>query len=130
MRSSGHNEDEVLDTSFTYLVEANITGDGAEQPFAYTGFAYAPAMVGWAWAFTSRGHAQSVNVLFPARCIIGRGMNFVARHVLEASSLGDAVARAALASSTDMRGPKADLHALGQNFNVGAPWPALVSLGC
>lgn len=108
----GHNEDEEPLSSFTYLVEANITGDGtdANPPFAYTGFAYAPAMVGWAWGFNSHGHGQSVNVLFPNKCVRGLGMNFVARHVLEATSLDDAIARANVGGAP---------HAEGQNFNVG-----------
>merc|ERR1719272_1916136 len=69
-------------------------------------------MVGWAWGFNSNGMGQSVNVLFPFdKCRVGLGMNFVARHVLEATSLEDALQRASIGAVP---------HAFGLNFNLGS----------
>ena len=102
-----HNEDERPFLGY-YLVLSNITtATSAEQ---YVGFAYAGTVVGWAWGFNNHGHAHSVNAipLAPNQTTVGKGVNFVARDVLRATSLDDALRRGSVAN-----------QATAQHFNFG-----------
>lgn len=105
VRAWGHNEDEEPQwLNRTFLVEAR-----GPAGFRYTGFTYAPNVVGWAWGFNSHGLAQSVNAIFPLNVTVGVGVNFLARDVLNARSLDDAIHRACT--------PKL---ASGMHFNLGS----------
>ena len=65
-------------------------------------------VVGWAWGANIHGHGQSVNSLFPLNVSVGLGTNFVARDVLRATSIDDAVARATVSGQGN-----------GAHFNLG-----------
>lgn len=100
----GHNEDNApIYMDFTYMLRASIGN------FSYVGFAYAPNAAGWAWGFNSHGMAQSVNALSPTNVTVGIGVNFLARDVLNAASLDEAIARACVKGL-----------ASGQHFNLGS----------
>ena len=64
-----------------------------------------------AWGFNQHGHGHSINALYPllspANTTVGLAVNFVARNVLEATSLDDAVRRASVPAEA------------GQHFNMG-----------
>ena len=106
LRAWVHNEDETPDNlNRSFVVSARRRDTG----FVWTGFIYAPDVVGWAWSFNSHGMAQSVNALMPTDVRVGIGVNFLARDVSKATSLADAQARAC-----------APGLASGQHFNLGS----------
>jgi len=103
-RAWGHTEDVPSEfANISFLVSSSIDG------FRYTGFTYAPNVVGWAWGFNSHGIAQSVNALTPTNVSIGIGVNFLARDVLNSRSLDDAINRSCVKGL-----------ASGQHLNIGS----------
>ena len=101
----GHNEDgELSDLNDFYFVTANIAG------FRYFAMAYAGRLAGWTYGWNSHGVVHSVNALYTLKeTPLGLGTNFMAREMLRASSVADAVQRA-------KRGGQDG----GSHFNIGS----------
>lgn len=101
-----HNEDEnELSNKTWYFVRQRV----AEPPSDFFAFTYPGQLAGWAYGMNSHGVAHSVNALFPGVVRPGAAVQFVARDVLDAASLDDAVRRV---SRSDNAG--------GQHFNIGS----------
>ena len=106
----GHTEDgEPAFINNTYMVRSRVTINGT-APTGYTAFVYAGALAGWAWGVNDNGLALSINALTVPVDVskAGLGVTFVARSVLGASSIHDAVTRAQISG-----------QASGQHFNLG-----------
>ena len=101
----GHNEDgELSDLNDFYFVTANISG------FRYFAMAYAGRLAGWTFGWNSHGIVHTVNALYVLKnTSLGLGTNFMAREILRASSVGDAVHRAQRAGQDG-----------GSHFNIGS----------
>eukprot|EP00037_Helgoeca_nana_P007029 m.64290 g.64290 ORF g.64290 m.64290 type:complete len:406 (+) comp17862_c0_seq1:25-1242(+) len=105
----GHTEDgEATFINSTYMVTSNVTVGGVAH--GYTAFVYPGTLAGWAWGVNAHGVAMSVNALTVPTTKVGLGVAFVARSVLGAASLDDAINRASVKG-----------QASGQHFNLGAP---------
>ncbi|MCP4357015.1 MAG: hypothetical protein GY796_03230 [Chloroflexi bacterium] len=86
----GHNEDgDIALADTAYLVQAQVPGQPAFTAFSYPGF-----LCGNAFGFNSAGICFSVDNVRPRHIEIGIGRHFIARSLLAATSLEDAVARA------------------------------------
>lgn len=86
----GHNEDgSPAFEDNLYLVHARITGKPAFTALSYPGF-----LCGNAFGFNSEGICFSCDNVRPQETKVGVGRHFVARSLLEARSLDDAVGRA------------------------------------
>ncbi len=86
----GHNEDgDVALADTAYLVRAKIPGQPAFTAFSYPGF-----LCGNAFGGNSAGICFSVDNVRPRHIEMGVGRHFVARSLLAATSLDDAIARA------------------------------------
>jgi hypothetical protein len=86
----GHNED--ASPAFrgnTYLVRARVEGGPAFVAFTYPGF-----LCGNAFGFNEEGVCFSVDYVMPRDIGVGAGRHFIARSLLGALSLDDAIARA------------------------------------
>lgn len=92
----------------SYMVTSNVTVGGVAH--GYTAFVYPGTLAGWAWGVNAHGVAMSVNALTVPTTKVGLGVAFVARSVLGAASLDDAINRASVKG-----------QASGQHFNLGAP---------
>jgi predicted choloylglycine hydrolase len=86
----GHNEDgSPAFRGSGYLVHAQIKGSPAFVAFSYPGF-----LCGNAFGFNEEGICFSVDDVQPREIGMGAGRHFIARSLLEARSLDDAIARA------------------------------------
>ena len=110
-----HNEDGFLASFYkdtTYLVQANITLPGQPSKI-YFSFTYPGRLSGWAWGFNANGVVFSVNALTvppPGNLSSGRlAVNFVARSLLDAASVQDALELASVPG-----------HASGQHVNLAS----------
>ena len=89
----GHNEDgDIALAGTAYLVQAEPVGQPAFTAFSYPGF-----LCGNAFGFNSAGICFSVDNVRPRHIEIGIGRHFIARSLLAATSLDDAIARATAA---------------------------------
>ena len=89
----GHNEDgDIALAGTAYLVQAEPVGQPAFTAFSYPGF-----LCGNAFGFNSVGICFSVDNVRPRHIEIGIGRHFIARSLLAATSLDDAIARATAA---------------------------------
>lgn len=108
----GHNEDgepAYAEESTNYFVASNITYPGKPSQI-YLAFTYPGRLSGWAWGFNSHGIVQSVNALWDTPDLKAYiGVNFVARSMLDATSIADGIQRASVSG-----------HAGGQHFNLGS----------
>lgn len=87
----GHNEDGLpLYDGATYLLELRVTGKPRMAAFCYPGF-----LPGNAFGFNSEGICFSVNNIRPHGLVEGLGRHFIARSLLEARDLEDALERVA-----------------------------------
>jgi predicted choloylglycine hydrolase len=85
----GHNEDgSPAFEDNLYLIHARITGKPAFTALSYPGF-----LCGNAFGFNAEGICFSIDNVQPQDTRVGIGRHFVARSLLEARSLDDAVAR-------------------------------------
>ena len=85
----GHNEDgSPLLEGRLALLRARVEGKPAFTTLAYPGF-----LCGNAFGFNSKGICFSVDNVHPENHRVGVGRHFLARSLLEASSLQDAIAR-------------------------------------
>jgi len=102
-----HNEDEgTLNNATFYYVTQHIR----EPPSNFVAFTYPGQLAGWAYGVNVHGVAQSINALFPLDVQAGGvGVQFVARDVLDSTSVDDAIKRAT------GRG-----QASGQHFNIAS----------
>ena len=105
----GHNEDgEISDLNDFYFVTANISG------FRYFAMCYAGRLCGWTYGWNSHGVVHSVNALYTLKeTPMGLGTNFMAREMLRASSVANAVQRAQRGSQDG-----------GSHFNIGSIYAA------
>ncbi|GMI07463.1 hypothetical protein TrLO_g7606 [Triparma laevis f. longispina] len=92
-----HNEDGPP-SSDTYMVKTD----------QYIAFTYPGQLSGWAWSLNRHGICQSINALTSYNGEIGIGVNFLARSLLDASSLDEAIS---LTKNINNGG--------GQHFNLG-----------
>ena len=101
----GHNEDgNPADDNLYYFVSAKIASSSS-----YFSFTYAGRLSGWAWSYNTNGLVFTVNGLFVLPTTpLGLGINFVARDLLDSTTVDDAVTRA---NRTGQDG--------GSHFNVG-----------
>jgi len=89
----GHNEDgDIALAGTAYLVQAKPIGQPAFTAFSYPGF-----LCGNAFGFNNAGICFSVDNVRPRHIEIGIGRHFIARSLLAATSLDDAIARATAA---------------------------------
>lgn len=85
----GHNEDgSPAFRGSMYLVHTQIEGKPAFTAFSYPGF-----LCGNAFGFNAEGVCFSVDYVRPRQIGIGVGRHFIARSLLEACSLDDAIER-------------------------------------
>jgi len=91
----GHNEDGAIE-DVGHMVLANVTvGEGAMQA-SFTTVVYLGELPTGAFGFNSHGIALSLNYVAPAASYVvmgGLGRNFVARDVLQAKTIEDAISR-------------------------------------
>ncbi len=86
----GHNEDgDIALAGTAYIVQAHIP----ERP-VFTAFSYPGFLCGNAFGCNSAGICFSVDNVRPRHIEIGVGRHFIARSLLAATSLADAIARA------------------------------------
>ena len=112
----GHNEDgNQQDSDLFYFVAANISSplssplDIPSTSSSYFSFTYAGRLSGWAWSYNTKGLVFTVNGLYVLpNTALGLGINFIARDLLDATSLTDVV----------VRGNRPDQDG-GSHFNVG-----------
>lgn len=101
----GHNEDNVASIkSHTYVVHAKVNG----RP-AFTAFTYPGELCGNAFGFNSQGVCFSVDGVSPIEVATGLGRNMVARSLLDAGSLEDAIKRASI-----------QRQAIGLSYTIGS----------
>ncbi len=101
----GHNEDgSPAFQESMYLVHARAEGKPGFTAFSYPGF-----LCGNAFGFNSEGICFSVDHVQPRHVRTGIGRNFIARSLLEARSLHDAVERVTIAG-----------RASGFSFTIGS----------
>ena len=95
----GHNEDgELSAKDGNFILTARIAG--ATHSTHYTAFAYVGRLAGWAWGWNAHGVVVSINALSAAPPVSGGvGVNFVARRVLDAHNVSEAVAFASTAGT-------------------------------
>jgi len=91
----GHNEDGAIeDVGHMALVTATV-GEG-EMAVSFTTVVYLGELPTGAFGFNSHGIALSLNYVAPAQSYVvlgGLGRNFVARDVLQAKNMEDAISR-------------------------------------
>lgn len=86
----GHNEDgDIALAGTAYLVKAAVSGHPTFTAFSYPGF-----LCGNAFGCNSAGICFSVDNVRPRHIELGIGRHFIARSLLAATSLDDAIARA------------------------------------
>lgn len=101
----GHNEDGTpAALGNMYVVRAKVDGDGSFNVLSYPGF-----LPGNAFGFNDYGVMHTINALSPRHVRVGLGRHFIARSLLDARSLDDAVKRATVSG-----------RAAGFNYNIGS----------
>jgi predicted choloylglycine hydrolase len=88
----GHNEDgSPAFAGNLYILHAQVDGKPGFTALSYPGF-----LCGNAFGFNAEGVCISIDDVQPQEIMVGAGRHFVARSLLEARSLGDAIKRATL----------------------------------
>ncbi len=101
----GHNEDGVPEfRGNLYVVQAKVEGKPAFTALSYPGF-----LCGNAFGFNAEGVCFSVDDVRPRDARVGVGRHFIARSLLEAHSLDDAIERVTVPG-----------RALGFSYTIGS----------
>jgi predicted choloylglycine hydrolase len=101
----GHNEDGAPEfRGNMYLVHARVEGKPAFTALSYPGF-----LCGNAFGFSGEGMCFSIDNVRPRDARVGVGRHFIARSLLEARSLDDAIERVTVAG-----------RALGFGYTIGS----------
>ena len=122
IRGWGHNEDgNARDNDLFYFVSANISANisnmssssttttSSSLSSSYFSFTYAGRLSGWAWSYNTFGLVFTVNGLFVLPDTkLGLGINFVARDLLDSTSVDNLIVRAQRSGQDG-----------GSHFNVG-----------
>ena len=101
----GHNEDGALAfRGNIYVVHARVEGKPAFTALSYPGF-----LCGNAFGFNAEGVCFSIDNVRPRKPKVGVGQHFIARSLLEAYSLDDAIERMTVLG-----------RALGFSYTIGS----------